>query len=41
MTLAPGFGLYLAISTKSFKVKSKSLALKCRLWHKEDDEQLD
>lgn len=34
MTLAPGFGLYLAISTKSFKVKSKSLALKCRLWHK-------
>lgn len=34
MTLAPGFGLYLAISKKSFKVKSKSFALKRRLWHK-------
>lgn len=34
MILVPDFGLYLALSVKSFKVKSKSLALKCRLRHK-------
>lgn len=40
MTLAPGFGLYLAISTKSFKVKSESCAVKCVSWAQKVDVQL-